>query len=44
MAVVDLFERTMAEDKVQLANLGLGLKSRRDQPGQDHFFVGSERR
>lgn len=32
-AVVDLFERTMAEDKVQLVNLGRGLKSRRYQPG-----------
>ena len=28
LAVVDLFERTMAEDKVQLANLQRGLDAR----------------
>ena len=33
LAVVDLFERTMAEDKVQLANLGRGLRSRSYRPG-----------
>ena len=33
LAVVDLFERTMAEDKVQLSNLGRGLRSRSYRPG-----------
>ena len=32
-AAVDLFERTMAEDKVQLANLRRGLASRSYRPG-----------
>ena len=32
-AVVDLFERTMAEDKVQLANLQRGLDSNSYLPG-----------
>ena len=32
-AVVDLFERTMAEDKVQLANLQRGLNARSYRPG-----------
>ena len=32
-AVVDLFERTMAEDKVQLANLQRGLSARSYRPG-----------
>ena len=33
LAVVDLFERTMAEDKVQLRNLQRGLNSRSYRPG-----------
>lgn len=32
-AVVDLFERTMAEDKIQLANLQRGLNARAYRPG-----------
>ena len=31
--MVELFERTMAEDKVQLSNLGRGLRSRSYRPG-----------
>ena len=31
--VVELFERTMAEDKVQLTNLGRGLRARSYRPG-----------
>ena len=33
LAVVDLFERTMAEDKAQLLNLQRGLAARSFRPG-----------